>query len=58
MANIRQYSPIWISNNIDQADWPILNLKTTLHPRDAQQSPHKKLAVSAIDVSILLTGLT
>jgi len=30
LANIRQYSPILINNNINQSDWPILKMKTTL----------------------------
>ena len=30
IANTRQYSPILISANIDQSDWPILILKPSL----------------------------
>jgi len=37
MANARQYSPILISANIDQSDWPILKTKTTLSAQEKRQ---------------------
>ena len=43
IANIRQYSPILISNNIDQSDWPILILKPLLSLRDLHGFFNKSL---------------
>jgi len=65
MANTRQYSPILISDNIDQSDWPILKIKTTLgkvqpwitHPEDRPKNIRAMVAFTAVEGVSMLRDL-